>query len=292
MKLIIASIWLALFALSTSATTLSPVQLINPIGSTAGMAVVSTGASTPPAWGNVSISTLTGILPISQGGTGQATQASAFTALIGASLVPVANGGTGVATAAAELSRIGAASTAGTLAQFGATTSAQLAGVISDETGTGSLVLGTSPTITTPNIVGVSNASNAATGSVRETLSTNVAVGSAVVLTTNVTANITSVPLSAGDWDVWGSACTSPGGSAVQNLMVVGISANSASLPVAPGGGAIAQLPFTTPAGGAVCVPVGYVRFNVSAATTAFLVILAQFSSTNAAYGFISARRR
>ena len=51
----------------------------------------------------------------------------------------------------------GLATTAGTLAQFGATTSAQLAGVISDETGSGALVFATSPTfttqITTPVIV-------------------------------------------------------------------------------------------------------------------------------------------
>ena len=39
--------------------------------------------------------------------------------------------------------------TGGTLAQFAATTSAQLAGVISDETGSGVLVFGTSPAITT-----------------------------------------------------------------------------------------------------------------------------------------------
>jgi hypothetical protein len=40
--------------------------------------------------------------------------------------------------------------TTGTLAQFAATTSAQLAGVISDETGSGALVFGTSPTLVTP----------------------------------------------------------------------------------------------------------------------------------------------
>ena len=40
----------------------------------------------------------------------------------------------------------------GTLAQFASTTSSQLAGVISDETGSGSLVFATSPTLTTPNI--------------------------------------------------------------------------------------------------------------------------------------------
>lgn len=44
--------------------------------------------------------------------------------------------------------------TSGTLAQFSATTSAQLAGIISDETGTGSAVFGTSPTIATPAITG------------------------------------------------------------------------------------------------------------------------------------------
>ena len=40
----------------------------------------------------------------------------------------------------------------GTLAQFAPTTSAQLAGVITDETGTGPLVFGTSPVLTSPNI--------------------------------------------------------------------------------------------------------------------------------------------
>lgn len=40
----------------------------------------------------------------------------------------------------------------GTLAQFAATTSLQLKGVISDETGSGSLVFATSPTLVTPNL--------------------------------------------------------------------------------------------------------------------------------------------
>lgn len=42
--------------------------------------------------------------------------------------------------------------TGGTLAQFAATTSSALAGVISDETGSGSLVFATSPTLVTPNL--------------------------------------------------------------------------------------------------------------------------------------------
>lgn len=42
--------------------------------------------------------------------------------------------------------------TANPLSQFAATTSAQLAGVISDETGSGALVFGTSPTLETPTL--------------------------------------------------------------------------------------------------------------------------------------------
>lgn len=49
--------------------------------------------------------------------------------------------------------------TGGTLAQFAATTSSQLAGVISDETGSGSLVFATSPTLVTPTI-GVATATS------------------------------------------------------------------------------------------------------------------------------------
>ena len=46
------------------------------------------------------------------------------------------------------------------LSFFAATTSAQLAGVISDETGTGLLVFGTSPTIVTPTIASFTNATH------------------------------------------------------------------------------------------------------------------------------------
>jgi hypothetical protein len=44
------------------------------------------------------------------------------------------------------------ATTSNNLSAFAATTSLQLAGVISDETGSGALVFGTSPTIATPDI--------------------------------------------------------------------------------------------------------------------------------------------
>lgn len=60
--------------------------------------------------------------------------------------LPIANGGTG----ATSLAAANIAVTTGHLGQFAATTSAQLAGVISDETGTGAFVLASSPTLVTP----------------------------------------------------------------------------------------------------------------------------------------------
>jgi hypothetical protein len=56
---------------------------------------------------------------------------------------------------------------AGKLSQFAPTTSSELAGVITDETGSGSLVFGTSPTLTTPKAtttIGVGNTTASASG--------------------------------------------------------------------------------------------------------------------------------
>lgn len=83
--------------------------------------------------------------------------------------------------------------TGGNLSQFAATTSAQLAGVISDETGSGALVFGTSPTFTTSVIAG------SATMAVFNTTATTVnAFGAATTLnlgagtgTTTVNNNLT-----------------------------------------------------------------------------------------------------
>jgi hypothetical protein len=66
----------------------------------------------------------------------------------------------------------------GTLAGHAATTSAQLRGVISDETGTGALVFGTSPTIATPTIT---SPTITGTGAIAGTFTGN--------LTGNVTGN-------------------------------------------------------------------------------------------------------
>lgn len=64
--------------------------------------------------------------------------------------------------------------TTDTLAVHAATTSAQLAGVISDETGSGALVFGTSPTLSTPVISSITN-----TGTITLPTSTDTLIGRA-----------------------------------------------------------------------------------------------------------------
>jgi hypothetical protein len=52
MKRLIASLAIAAYALGAAATTLSPVPLLNPAGSSSGQVIVSTGASSAPSWGS------------------------------------------------------------------------------------------------------------------------------------------------------------------------------------------------------------------------------------------------
>jgi hypothetical protein len=91
------------------------------------------------------------------------------------------------------------ATTQGTLAQFAATTSAELAGVISNETGSGALVFGTSPTITTPSgivkgDVGLGNVDNTsdATKNAASVTLTNKTL-TAPVITTNGSIDVDGV---------------------------------------------------------------------------------------------------
>lgn len=58
MKRLLTFLALTFAAAASFGATLNPVQLLNPSGSTAGQAIVSTGASSAPAWGNVTATAL------------------------------------------------------------------------------------------------------------------------------------------------------------------------------------------------------------------------------------------
>lgn len=90
---------------------------------------------------------------------------TSFNSITGlSSSTPLVNGtaAVGTSTAAARADHVhptdtSRAAVTGTLEQFASTTSSQLAGVISDETGSGSLVFGTNPTISSGILAGTSS---------------------------------------------------------------------------------------------------------------------------------------
>ena len=134
-----------------------------------GNSLISGGVGVAPSWGKIGLTThVTGTLPVANGGTG-------ITSL-----------GTGVAT------------------WLGTPSSANLAAAVTDETGSGALVFGTSPTIASPTITGTASfvnlsytgtltggtgVINIGTGQINKDASGNVGIGTA----TNTNASLLTV---------------------------------------------------------------------------------------------------
>lgn len=142
-------------------------------------------------------------------------------------------------------------------------------------------------------IQGVQTNNAATAGYVGEYISSSVVQGSAVALTTVTAANVTTISLTAGDWQVWGNIGYTFGATTNTVILLGNVSSDSATL-------AAADLRFAVPAPtttGTVYVNdyncnVPTARFLLSGTTTIYLVAYAQFSvSTCAAYGGIFARR-
>jgi hypothetical protein len=143
-------------------------------------------------------------------------------------------------------------------------------------------------------IAGATNGVAAAAGQVGEYQISSVALGSAVALTTGVSANMTSIILSAGDWEVSGVVKAAGTATTVTSLGA-GINTVSATMPTIGGiaDGASSAL-IASAAGIALgcIVSLNPVRMLLSAATTVYMVALANFAGgTNTVYGHIAARR-
>ena len=198
--------------------------------------------------------------------------------------------GTGVATALGV--NIG---TAGSFVTNGGALGTPASGVGTNLTALNAtqLTSGTMPAArTNGHMNGTATNDNAAAGEVGEYISSTVLVGSAVSLTAGTAANITSISLTAGDWDICGNVAFQPAGSTTQSANIAWISTTSATLPTIPNSGAYAQFSVSVAAGLTVVLNAGCMRQSLSATTTVFLSGLANFAvSTETAYGFIGARR-
>ena len=173
--------------------------------------------------------------------------------------------------------------------------------------GSGAISLATSPTFVTPTlgaatatslafspttggIVGTTTNNNAAAGSVGEVISSTVLAASAVALTTGVAANVTSISLTAGDWDVSGVIGYIGGGGCNIAYAISAIGTTSTGL------GDQSQWTMTGPNNPAAATNIGSSiftrRISLSTTTTIYLVAQSSFSvGSLSAGGYIQGRR-
>lgn len=200
-------------------------------------------------------------------------------------------GGTGVNNGANTITLGGNISTAGALTLAGAFaatfTFTSVTGVTFPTSGT--LLTSAQPTINQPNIVGTTTNDNAAAGSVGEFVSSVIAAGAAVACTNNVDRNVTSISLTAGDWDVWGNVSMIASGA-----FGIGWAWGSTTSATQPDASLYAGLLFNAgSAAGVAGITVPPFRASLAGTTTVYLSVRARFSAgTVSACGGIYARRR
>lgn len=242
---------------------------------------------------NANITSLTGLttpLSVSQGGTGVTSSTGSTSVVLSAS--PALTGTPTAPTAATNTNTTQIATTAfveGEFANppaagFGSTTRRPvLATTIS---ATGSITPST-----TNGIVGTTTNDNANAGSIGEVISSSVA-SPGVSLTTATPSNVTSISLTAGDWDVWGNVYPAPAGTTVIQQERATITTTSASIGNYGDAGSFLQQ-ITLASGAANSMNVGPIRLSLASTTTVYLVTQETFStSTCTAFGQIFARRR
>lgn len=233
--------------------------------------ITSTGGTTP-------------VIDISASYVGQSSITSVGTITGGVwngTTIAIANGGTG-------------------LTSFGTGVATALG---QNVTGSGGIALTTSPTFVTPvlgaatatsinfgasatnGIIGTTGGSSPASGVVGQLISSVVAAGSSTPISSGATTNLTSIVLSAGNWDIFGNIGVS--GTTVGDT-VAGISAGSATLPNQEYWLRIIPLA-TAPQ---VAAPVPSYTVNISSGATYYLVVNSSGTGSMTMFGGLYARRR
>jgi hypothetical protein len=141
------------------------------------------------------------------------------------------------------------------------------------------------------SLTGTTTNNNAAAGKVGEYIESIVLAASAVSLTTGTQTNITSISLTAGDWDVSGAVVFIPAGTTTVTQFIGAVNSVSATLPTSEQRLFVINQTSATPG-----AQVGYSgsprRFSLAATTTIYLIALSSFgTSTMTAHGKIAARR-
>lgn len=263
-------IFLSALCFSAFGATLNPIQLLNPTGSSSGQAIVSTGASSAPAWGGVG---LNGIASIAAN--------TVLANATGSSASPTAFAMPSCTTALEWVSGTGF-----TCNSAGAFTTLSTSGLLSANNGIA--VIGGTAVSQTAGIIGTTTNNNANAGSWGEYL-TGTTTGTS--LTTGTTTNCSSVSLTAGDWDVEGVVTFVPAAGTTVTAIQAGINTVSATIPANNTGGYnLLFATLTTGSSQSYASPI--VRVSLASSGTAYLLGVSNFGvSTMTCNGFIRARR-
>jgi hypothetical protein len=149
-------------------------------------------------------------------------------------------------------------------------------------------------TLSTGQYPGETSTGNATAGNMGEYISSTIVSGSAVSLTSGTAANVTSISLTAGDWDIDSMCYASSAASTSISIFQSSVGTTSATMNLTAGNffSAVVSpfVPGTTANAFTAAIPP--TRFSLSGTTTIFLVVDAFFTvSTLAAWGILRARR-
>lgn len=140
---------------------------------------------------------------------------------------------------------------------------------------------------------GTATNDSATSGNVGEIVPSTVLLGSAVVLSTGVPANVTSISLTAGDWDVWAEgAFDGPGTTNVTGMRVSVSTTTGTEVTTAGNFASVTGAGTSTFSTFDATLTAGPVRESLSGTTTVFMVARCNFTvSACNAYGVLRARR-
>lgn len=148
-------------------------------------------------------------------------------------------------------------------------------------------------TLPSSGIIGTTTNDSAAAGIIGEYISSSVA-NSTVSMNSGINYDLTSISLTAGDWDVEGNIAIAVGAGATVSVFRGWISTTSATFPTPPNSGAMFDLVFGSAvmANPTQAMPVGKIRLSLSGTTTVYLSSRTSSSGgTVTGGGFIGARR-
>ena len=240
--------------------------------------ITSTGGATP-------------VIDISASYVGQSsitTLGTITTGVWNGTTIAVANGGTGITSFGT-----GVATALGT-----------------NVNGSGAISLTTSPVFVTPTlgaatatslafspttggIVGTTTNDNTTTGDVGEFVSSVIASASAISISNATAKDLTSISLTAGDWDVWGNLTFITAATTSISNTAGWLSSTSATLPDSSLFDSLLFTPLAPGAGATFSCIAPPRRFSLSGTTTIYISGFAQFTiSTLTFCGGIYARRR